>query len=60
MNQLQIEVEIMRAAGLDDEKIARLALLKQRVEAGECDDLTLEHKRLTFLKFLYDNRRIRR
>lgn len=57
---LRIEVEIMRAAGLTDEEIARLALFKQRVDAGQVDDLTLEHKRLHFLKHLYDNHRILR
>jgi hypothetical protein len=58
VNQLDVKVEIMRAAGLVDEEILRLAGLKRRVEAGQCDDLTLEHKRLTFLKFLHDSGRV--
>jgi len=57
MNQLDVKVEIMRAAGLEDEEIIRLAWLKKRVDNGQCDDLTIEHKRLTFLKFLTDSGR---
>ena len=53
MNRLDIEIEIMRAAGLNDDDILRLALVRRRVDAGECDDLTIEHKRLLFLKHLY-------
>ena len=58
MNQLDVKVEIMRAAGLEDEDIVRLAWLKKRVASGQCDDLTIEHKRLTFLKFLHDSGRV--
>jgi hypothetical protein len=58
MNQLDVKVEIMRAAGLEDEEIIRLAWLKKRVDTGQCDDLTIEHKRLTFLKFLHDSGRV--
>ncbi len=58
MNQLDVKVEIMLAAGLDDDEILRLAWLKRRVESGECDDLTIEHKRLTFLKVLHETGRI--
>jgi len=58
MNQLDVKVEIMRAAGLEDDEILRLAWLKQRVENGLCDDLTIEHKRLTFLKFLHESGRV--
>ena len=60
MARIEIEIEIMRAAGLEDDEIARLALLKHKVQVGQVDDLTIEHKRLSFLKFLYDNRRIKR
>jgi len=55
---LDVKVEIMLAAGLDDDEILRLAWLKRRVESGECDDLTIEHKRLTFLKVLHETGRI--
>ncbi len=58
MNQLDVKVEIMLAAGLEDDEILRLAWLKRRVESGECDDLTIEHKRLTFLKFLHESGRV--
>lgn len=54
VNQLEVEVEIMRAAGLKDGEIARLALLKRRVDRGQCDDLTMEFKRLSFARFLYE------
>lgn len=56
---LKIEIEIMKAAGLDDAKIASLALLKQRVAGGQVDDLTMEHKRSQFLKHLFDLRIIK-
>ena len=59
MNQLDVKVEIMKAAGLEDDEILRLAWLKRRVESGTCDDLTIEHKRLTFLKFLHETERVR-
>ena len=58
MNQLDVKMEIMRAAGLEDDEILRLAWLKKRVDRGECDDLTIEHKRLTFLKYLHDSGRV--
>ncbi|HZT06163.1 MAG TPA: hypothetical protein VFC51_03975 [Chloroflexota bacterium] len=58
MNQVGNEVEIMMAAGLDDDEILRLAQFKQRVTAGECDDLTIEYKRIMFLKFLYSEGRL--
>ncbi|MBM2812582.1 MAG: hypothetical protein HW416_3341 [Chloroflexi bacterium] len=58
MNQLDLEVEIMMAAGLEDDEIVRLAWLKHRVAAGECDDLTVEYKRLEFLKYLYGSGRL--
>jgi len=57
MTQLDVKVEIMRAAGLLDDEIIRLAWLKRRVLTGHCDDLTIEHKRLTFLKYLADSGR---
>ncbi|MEA2642745.1 MAG: hypothetical protein QOF51_4139 [Chloroflexota bacterium] len=58
MNQLTVKVEIMRAAGLEDDEIVRLAWLKQRVDAGQCDELTEEFKRLTFFKHLHDTGRL--
>ena len=56
MVRLEIQIEIMRAAGLTDDEILRLAWLKQQIGTGKCDDLTLEHKRLLFLKHLYQCR----
>lgn len=53
MKRRDIEIEIMRAAGLTDHEIFRLNGLRRRVDAGECDDLTIEHKRLLFVKDLY-------
>jgi len=58
MNQVGSEVGIMLAAGLEDDAIIRLAQFKHRVDAGQCDDLTIEYKRATFLKYLYDEGRI--
>ena len=58
MSQLNVKVEVMRAAGLEEDEIVRLSWLKRRVESGECDDLTIEHKRLTFLKFLCETGRV--
>lgn len=58
MNQLDAEVEIMRAAGLRDDEIAQLALVKRRVGSGQCDDLTIEYKRLLFFKLLCESGRL--
>ena len=58
MSQVDSDVEIMLAAGLEDDEILRLAHFKHRVSAGECDDLTIEYKRIMFLKYLYDAGRI--
>ena len=58
MEQLEVKVEIMRAAGLQDDAIVRLAWLKRRVADGLCDDLTIEHKRLTFLRYLCESGRV--
>jgi hypothetical protein len=57
MSQIDVKVEVMRAAGLVDDDIVRLAWLRQRVLAGKCDDLTPEHKRLIYGKFLHDSGR---
>jgi hypothetical protein len=54
MNAIETQVEIMRAAGIADEQIARLADLRRRIAAGGCDDLTIEYKRSLFLKYLYE------
>jgi hypothetical protein len=59
MDQLDMQVEIMRAAGLADEEILRLAMVKRQVSAGQCDDLTIEYKRFAFLKYLYEEGRVR-
>jgi len=58
MSKLDVDVEIMRAAGLEDEEILRLAYLKWRVSAGGCTELTMEYKRLLFFKFLYETGRL--
>ena len=58
MSQVANEVEIMLAAGLEDDEILRLAQFKHRVTAGECDDLTIEYKRFMFLKHLVDAGRV--
>ena len=59
MNQLDVQVEVMRAAGLQDDEILRLAHLRHRVAAGTCDDLTTDYKRVMFLKYLYDHGHLR-
>ncbi len=58
MNQVETQVEIMRAAGIEDEQIVRLANLRRLVSAGRCDDLTMEYKRSMFVKYLYDAGRV--
>ena len=58
MDQLDMQVEIMRAAGLADDEILRLAMLKRQVSSGQCDDLTIEYKRFSFLKYLYEEGRV--
>ena len=54
MTQLDVKVEIMRAAGLLDDEIIRLAWLKRRVLTGHYTELTPEYKRLLFAKWLYN------
>ena len=53
MTQVDSVVEIMLAAGLEDDEILRLVSFKHRVDSGQCDDLTIEYKRIMFLKHLY-------
>ncbi len=48
-----MQADIMRTAGFQDDEIARLTLLKQRVDAGQQGELTFEYKRLLFFRFLY-------
>ena len=55
---METQVEIMRAAGLQDDEILRLVALRQRVIHGACDDLTIEYKRAQFLKYLYEVGRV--
>lgn len=59
MNKLEIDIEVMLAAGLGDEAIIRLANLRNKIADGLCDDLTLEYKRSMFLKHLYTGGRFR-
>lgn len=59
MSRLDVQVELMRAAGLEDGVILRLAGLKGRMARGECDDLTIEYKRAMFVKHLYSGGRLR-
>jgi hypothetical protein len=53
-----MEVEIMRAAGIEDEGIIRLAGLRRRVAQGDCSEVTEEHKRLLFGKYLRETSRL--
>lgn len=45
------QIELMRAAGIKDYQIALLQRLKDRVKSRQVDDLTMEYKRLLFLKY---------
>ena len=54
----QREVETMRSAGIQDVAILRLLCLKERIETGETTELTIEHKRRLFLKFLVTSGRL--
>jgi hypothetical protein len=58
MNTVETQVEIMRAAGIEDDQIVRLAELRRRINAGRCDDLTIEYKRTMFVKYLYEAGRV--
>ena len=58
MNTVETQVEIMRAAGIEDDQIVRLAELRRRITAGRCDDLTIEYKRSMFVKYLYEAGRV--
>ena len=59
MSHLDVQVELMRAAGLEEGAILALAGLKGRMARGECDDLTIEYKRAMFVKHLYSGGRLR-
>jgi hypothetical protein len=58
MNQVGDALQIMVAAGFDDEEILRLMQLKYRVTSGLCSDLTIEYKRASFVKYLYVEGRV--
>ena len=58
MSNLDMEVEIMRAAGIEDSEIIRLAGLRQRVAVGDCSEVTAEHKRLEFCRYLLETSRL--
>ena len=57
--ELENKITLMKEAGLDDNDILRLARVKKRIEIHELDDLTIEHKRMEFLKFLYTRGKLR-
>ncbi len=57
-NQLDADVQVMKAVGLKDNEIAMLSAVKRRVGQGICDDLTMEYKRMTFAKLLVQSGRI--
>ena len=46
-------LETMWAAGLTEIEILHLIGLKQDIAAGRRSELTLEHKRLQFARYLY-------
>ncbi|MPZ13311.1 MAG: hypothetical protein GEU73_02590 [Chloroflexi bacterium] len=58
MNAVDLQVEIMRAAGLEEREIVRLASLRQLVHVGQCSEVTHEYKRLAFLKYLCNTGRL--
>jgi hypothetical protein len=57
-SELDIQIEIMRATGLEDDQILNLAKVRKEIEVGARDDLTKEYKGLAFVKYLRDNGRI--
>ncbi|OGE45540.1 hypothetical protein A3B39_05005 [Candidatus Daviesbacteria bacterium RIFCSPLOWO2_01_FULL_37_10] len=59
MNTPEMQVEVMRAAGLDDNSILRLAEIKGKIATGALDDLAIEYKRAMFLKHLVDRGKLR-
>lgn len=59
MNELDIQVELMRAAGIKDSSILKLTEAKAKIARGELDDFTIEYKRAMFLKHLIKAGRLR-
>ena len=57
-SQLDMEVEVMRAAGIEDNEIIRLASLRRKVAVGDCSEVTDEHKRMVFCRYLIENSQI--
>ena len=57
MREEKLEIEIMKAAGIEDAEIVRLAGLRKRVAAGVISEITEEHKRMMFTRFLIETNR---
>jgi hypothetical protein len=55
---LEQDVATMLSAGLGNQEIWRLLCLKRCIEAGKLSELTPEHKRLVFMKYLVDSGRL--
>ena len=58
MQELEAEVKSMCAAGLLDEQIMCLAHLKQEIVAQRRTEVTVDHRRLLFAKYLRESGRL--
>ena len=48
-------LEAMLTAGLSEDEILRLFRLRRDIDSGRRSEITLEHKRLTFARYLYEH-----
>jgi hypothetical protein len=48
----------MRTSGLSDADIERLRWLKYQIAAGKRSEISVEHKRLMFGRYLYEQGRL--
>lgn len=53
-SQPETTLEAMWTAGLTEREIVHLLWVKQEVLAGRRSEITMEHKRRAFARYLYD------
>jgi hypothetical protein len=51
-DEIDMQITAMVAAGLSDDDVMRLTMLKFEIAEGRCHDDTLEHRRAVFARYL--------
>ena len=52
MDELDVQISAMIAAGLSDDDVMRLTILRFDIAEDRCHDDTLEHRRAVFARYL--------